>query len=129
MYLANGRVLLVNPLRTILKIGFAFLNLNISNYSIDVSTYPVQHRVYYGASNGAFYRVDNANLSTAKRSHNLASGKGLGAGQISCVYVDPTDADRVFIVKSNYGIKSILTEDGANHSLQLVETSRKITMG
>lgn len=123
MYLANGRVLLVNPKLDALVSGTYEQNTKdwfrvsgISTYpitSIDVSTYPVQHRVYYGAENGAFYRVDNANLSTAKRSHNLASGKGLGAGQISCVYVDPTDADRVFIVKSNYGVKSIwLTEDG-----------------
>lgn len=122
MYLANGRVVLVNTKLDRLVSGTYEQNTEdwfrisgVSSYPItamDVSTYPVQNRLYYGASNGAIYKVERANLSSARRSHNLASGKNLGSGQISCIYVDPTNSDRVFIVKSNYGVKSIwLTED------------------
>ncbi len=84
--------------------------------AMDVSTYPVQHRLYFGARGGGFFRVDNAHLPGATRSSNLAGSKGMGPGQINCVYVDPTNSDRVFVVKSNYGVKSIwLSEDAGNN--------------
>jgi len=81
--------------------------LGSSITAMDVSTYPVQHKLYFGANLGGFFRVDNAHLPGATRSGNLAGGKGMGPGRINCVYVDPTNSDRVFVVKSNYNVKSI----------------------
>ncbi len=84
--------------------------------AMDVSTYPVQHRLYFGAALGGIFRVDNANLPGAPRSGNLAKDKGMGPGRISCIYVDPTDDERVFVTKSNYGVKSIWMTENAGET-------------
>ena len=96
------------------KVGGGTLGSPIT--AMDVSTYPVQHRLYYGANLGGFFRVDNAHLPGATRSGNLAANKGMGPGRINCVYVDPTDADRVFVTKSNYGVRSIWMSENAGNT-------------
>jgi len=81
--------------------------------AVDASTYPVQHRIYFGAQGGGIFRADNAHTKNPIISLNLAKGQGLGPGQINCIYVDPTDSDRVFIVKPNYGVRSIHMSENA----------------
>ncbi|WP_053337251.1 IPT/TIG domain-containing protein [Microscilla marina] len=70
------------------------------------------YRVYYGTSTGSVYRLDSANTGNPVAVQVLA-GQG---GYLSCVAIDPTNADRVFAVFSNYGIQSIFysADGGAN---------------
>lgn len=77
--------------------------------SIAVSTNPA-NRLYYGTYRGEFFRLDNANLSfqTATKTSGI-----LPPGTISCIAIDPQNADNVIAVLSNYGIPSLfLSNDG-----------------
>jgi len=60
-------------------------------------------------------RIDGAN-SGDPTSVNISSGKGLPSGAyVSCLYVDPENADNVVAVFSNYKIPSLFfTQDGGN---------------
>lgn len=80
--------------------------------SLDVSKYPVANRLYYGTSTGLIYRMDNANLDD-QPAVDISTGKGLPAGNVNDINVDPSNPDRVLITFSNYGIPSLFyTEDG-----------------
>lgn len=81
--------------------------------SLDVSTYPVANRLYFGTSNGGIYKMDNANIDN-QEVIDIATGKGLPeTGFVNDINVDPSDSDRVIVTFSNYGIPSLfLTEDG-----------------
>lgn len=82
--------------------------------SLDLSTFPIANRLYYGTNSGLVYRMDNANIDN-QPIVDLTSGKGLPVGFINDINVDPSDADRVLITYSNYGIPSLfLTEDGGD---------------
>jgi len=85
--------------------------------ALDVSKFPVANTLYYGTSSGRVYRVENANLDD-QEVFDISSGKGLPAGNINNVYVDPKNPDRVFIVFSNYGIPSIFVTRNAGDSWQ-----------
>lgn len=86
-----------------------FVRGNIS--ALDVSTYPIANRLYFGTATGGVYRVDNANID-GQELIDLTTDKGLPTGFINDINVDPSDSDRVIITYSNYGIPSIfLTED------------------
>lgn len=124
MYMPRGGNMLVNAnldeipkgSNTTTNVNWSRINGNTlgSNIlSVDVSTYPEQHKLYFAAEGGGVFRVDNAHLPGATRSGNLIAGKGLGGGANGCVYVDPTNSDRVFIVKTNYGVRSIWMSENA----------------
>lgn len=77
--------------------------------AIAVSKVPA-NRVYYGTSARKVYRVDNANTGSPTRTEiTKTSGTNQfpGAGYVSCIAVDPTDADRVLVVFSNYSVQSL----------------------
>lgn len=76
--------------------------------AIAVSKTPA-NRVYYGTSNRRVYRVDNADVGspvpveiTSTASPNIFPG-----GNVSCIAVDPTNADNVMVVFSNYNLYSL----------------------
>ena len=90
MYMPRGGNMLVNKnLDEIPKGSIAPTSTNWSQISgntlgsnilsLDVSTYPEHHKLYFGAEGGGIFRVDNAHLPTATRSSNLAAGKGFGS--------------------------------------------------
>jgi photosystem II stability/assembly factor-like uncharacterized protein len=83
--------------------------------SLDVSTYPVANRLYYGTSSGRIYRMDNANLD-GQEAVDISTGKGLPPGFVNNMYVDPSDADRVFAVFSNYSIPSVFMSTDAGET-------------
>ncbi|WP_340199504.1 T9SS type A sorting domain-containing protein [Ascidiimonas sp. W6] len=83
--------------------------------SLDVSTYPVANRLYYGTNSGGIYRMDNANLDN-QPVVDISTGKGLPIGNVNNVYVDPSNADRVFAVFSNYTIPSIFMSTDAGET-------------
>jgi hypothetical protein len=72
------------------------------------------NRLYYGTNQGSIFRIDNANIGDQSKI-DISTGKGLPAGNISCITVDPANADRVFVVFSNYNIVSVFySADGGN---------------
>ncbi|MBQ0735240.1 T9SS type A sorting domain-containing protein [Aquimarina celericrescens] len=82
--------------------------------SLDVSDYPVANRLYYGTNGGQVYRMDNANLD-GQEAIDITTGKGLPVGFVNDINVDPSDADRVIVTFSNYGVISLfLTENGGD---------------
>ena len=83
--------------------------------ALDVSTFPEANKLYYGSNTGQIYRVDNANIDNQTVT-DIAAGKGLPAGNVNNIYVDPTDANRVFVSFSNYGIISLFMTDNAGET-------------
>ncbi|CAM1340086.1 conserved exported hypothetical protein [Tenacibaculum amylolyticum] len=80
--------------------------------ALDISTYPEANRLYYGTNNGLVFRMDNANIDN-QEAVNITAGKGLPTGFVNDINVDPSDADRVIVTYSNYGILSVfMTTDG-----------------
>ncbi len=74
-----------------------------------VSNVPA-HRVYYGTSNKSVYRVDNANVGTPTPT-DVTEKVGYSSfppnAFVTCVAVDPANADKAIVVYSNYGIKNL----------------------
>lgn len=86
---------------------------NLSNSAVPTGTITAlavskmpANRLYYGTNQGLIFRIDNASIGDQPRT-DISTGKGLPAGNVSCITIDPTNADRVFVVFSNYNILSI----------------------
>jgi hypothetical protein len=79
--------------------------------TLAVSRMP-SNRLYYGTNRGLVFRVDNANIGDQPKT-DIATGRGLPVGNISCITIDPTNADRLFVVFSNYNINSIFYSENA----------------
>ncbi|MDA3860466.1 MAG: T9SS type A sorting domain-containing protein, partial [Melioribacteraceae bacterium] len=62
--------------------------------------------VYYGSADGQIYRLDNANVGNPIPT-NISSGKGMQAGYVSSLAVDPSNANNVLAVFSNYEVISL----------------------
>jgi hypothetical protein len=73
--------------------------------------------LYYGTENGQIYRIDDITAAAASIVRtDIFTGKGLPPGYVSCLAVDPTNGNNVFVVFSNYGVISIYysTDAGVN---------------
>ncbi len=81
--------------------------------AIAISKTPA-NRLYYGSSDGQIWRLDNANTGNPVPV-DIATGKNLADGYVSCLAVDQSNADNVIAVFSNYSIISLYyTGDGGN---------------
>jgi len=91
-------------------------NENIT--AIKVSTKPA-NRVYFGSEAGKVYRLDNAKTGNPGKIEITGNNFPKNA-YVSCIAVDPLDADKLFVVFSNYNVQSIFysTNGGANWTLQ-----------
>ncbi len=70
------------------------------------------HRLYYGTSLKRLYRVDSAHLSSNLKPKDITAS-AFPSAYISCVAVDPRNADKVMVSFSNYNVYSIFSsEDG-----------------
>lgn len=79
--------------------------------AIAISTAAPANRLYLGSTNNKLYRVDNANTGTPSFTALTSPITAVDA-YVNCLAIDPTNADRVVLVYSNYGIYSIfLSED------------------
>jgi hypothetical protein len=119
MYLAGGKYLWRNnKLRTIpmagnndsISLGWTkgtdsipIRNEFIS--AIGVSSKPA-HRVYYGSTLKRLYRVDSADLSATLKPKDITA-LAFPSAYVSCVAVDPRNADRLMVSFSNYNVYSI----------------------
>ncbi len=84
--------------------------------SLAISRTPA-NRLYYGTNNGRVFRVDdahsNAAVTTEITGANFPRSGTSNVGYVSCIAIDPTDADKVMVVFSNYNILSLFySEDG-----------------
>ena len=78
----------------------------------------VANRLYVGSAEGTVLRLDNANsgnpTATSLTSALLIAGAS-SSGYVNCIYVDPSNADHVVVVYSNYKVISLFnsTDGGA----------------
>ncbi|MEI6817433.1 MAG: T9SS type A sorting domain-containing protein [Bacteroidota bacterium] len=82
--------------------------------AIAASKFPA-NRLYVGTSNHAIVRIDSAN--TSHPVHTVVTSNQFNAGaNVSCIAIDPTNADRAMVVFSNYLVKSVFfTSDAGAH--------------
>ncbi len=73
--------------------------------AVAVSNIPA-NRMYFGTYYNLLYRVNNANVGNPTRT-NITSGLFTGGASVSCIAIDPTNADRVIVTFSNYNARSI----------------------
>ncbi len=79
--------------------------------AVAVSTVPA-NRVYIGTSRGSVYRIDNAHTGNPA-SVNVTGAAFPKSSYVSCVAIDPRDANKALVVFSNYSVQSLFyTEDG-----------------
>ncbi len=77
------------------------------------------HRLYLGTSNNKLFRVDNAHLGQPSFTPLTPPLAGT-AGYVSCIAVDPFNADEVVVVYSNYKVYSMFRSFDAGVSWQKV---------
>ncbi|MFN5347030.1 MAG: T9SS type A sorting domain-containing protein, partial [Bacteroidota bacterium] len=70
------------------------------------------NRLYYGTNKRNIYRIDNANVGIPTR-QTITSTLFTATGYISCIAVNPANADEIMVVFSNYNIYSLFhSNDG-----------------
>lgn len=77
--------------------------------ALGVSVQPA-HRLYYGSTLKRLYRVDSAHLSVNLKPKDITASI-FPSAYISCVAVDPRNADKVLVSFSNYNVYSIFSSD------------------
>ena len=87
--------------------------------AIAVSTANPTHRVYIGTSANKLFRIDEAHTGSPAFIPLGTPPVGT-AGYVNCIAVDPTNADRVVAVYSNYNIYSLFLSTNAGASWQKV---------
>ena len=68
------------------------------------------NRLYFGCSSYRVFRVDSANIGTHsfRNITSTVTGNAFpGGGNVSCIAVDPNNADNVMVVFSNYNVNSL----------------------
>ena len=78
---------------------------NTSITALAVSKIPA-NRVYYGTNYRQLYRKDNANVGNPAPV-NIAPTIFPAGGSVSCIALDPTNADHIMVAFSNYGLYSL----------------------
>ncbi len=95
------------------SINWSIISTEFATISaIGVSKTP-SNVVYYGTTAGQLYKITNADKTNPEKDR-IYRNKGFpSSAYVSCIAVDPHDADHVVISFSNYEVKSIFsTRDG-----------------
>jgi photosystem II stability/assembly factor-like uncharacterized protein len=82
--------------------------------AVAASTMPA-HRVYYGTNKRKVFRIDNAHTGNPSSTvlNIPANVLPAGTGYVSCIAVNPINADEIMVVLSNYNIYSLaFSKDG-----------------
>jgi hypothetical protein len=74
--------------------------------AIGVSHHNPAHRVYVGTSRNRLYRIDNAHEGVPSWT-TLPTPNGNATAYITCIAVDPDNADDVLVAYSNYSVYSV----------------------
>ncbi len=105
--------------------------------ALAVSTVPA-NRVYIGTSNREVYRVDNANSGTPVPTditgtvapNGFPVGTSSGAYPfVTCIAVDPANADNVIVVFSNYGIHNLFSSTNGGSTWVRIGGNLNMTTG
>ncbi|CAN5487514.1 hypothetical protein BH11BAC2_BH11BAC2_01500 [soil metagenome] len=84
--------------------------------AIAVSKTPA-NRLYYGTNKRKIYKIDNANTGLPNATQ-ITGTLFPGTGYVSCIAVNPNDADKVMVVFSNYNVYSIFYTSDAGVTWQ-----------
>jgi hypothetical protein len=91
--------------------GGAKVEVTVPQFGSDSVTFvlispTVANRVFFGLGNGAIVQVDGAN--TGNNNSGVVIRPDLGAFHtVSCIAIDPADANHMLVTYSNYGVISI----------------------
>ena len=95
--------------------------------AVAVSTVPA-NRMYFGTSDNKIYRVDNANTGNPVKIN--VTGTHFNGASVSCIAIDPTNADRVLAVFSNYKVRSLyFTSNGGTTWLDVSNNLEQFASG
>ena len=70
--------------------------------------------LYYGTSGGGLYRMENAKNGTPSPV-NMTSNS-FPSGNVVCIQADPSNSSELFVVFSNYGVRSVFHSTNAGSS-------------
>jgi hypothetical protein len=79
----------------------------------------VANRLYVGSANGTVLRLDNANTGNPAATNlksALVTAGASSSGYVNCIYVDPSNADNVIVVYSNYSVVSLFSSTNGGTS-------------
>lgn len=117
---ARGRVFITNDIRTNpgsgewIEIGGPNSLTNQSVSALAMSTQP-EGILYFATRSGRIYKVDETRDIEAGVEAVELNRDGLPIGNVSSLYVDPNDGNKVIATYSNYEILSVwYTEDGGD---------------
>ncbi len=96
--------------------------------AIAVSETNPMHRVYLGTSRNKIYRIDNANTGTPAL-NLLPSPIASSTAYVTCIAIDPDNADRVILAYSNYGVYSLFLSENAGQNWIKVGGNLEATVG
>lgn len=108
------------------NVGWSQLsNINLSE-SVEISALTLSkspaNKLFFGTNNGHVYRVDDAHIGDPTAVEITGSNFPFN-GYVACIDVDEKDADKLFVVFSNYGIQSIFYSDDAGENWSHVSGS------
>ena len=92
------------------KIEIEGLNTNIT--ALDISTSPA-NILYFGTANGKVLKMENANSGQGEISSIFDS-----KGYVVNISIDPSNADNLFVLNSNYNIQSIYFSNSGGQTFQ-----------
>ncbi len=104
--------------RTLLDTGWSEMTNSILPPNSSITAFGMSRsssdRLYYGSSLGQVLRIDGP--ATGNPQPRDITGTDFPAlGFVSCIAVHPRDVDRLFVIFSNYNVKSIFySSDGGN---------------
>jgi hypothetical protein len=101
--------LLVNPTANWVQVPTPSVTTNNYFTALGMSVVPA-HRLYYGTSDGHVYRTDEADGTSPSTLEITGSSFPAGAF-VSCVAVDPQNADSIVVCFSNYNVISIFASN------------------
>ncbi|QMU27035.1 WD40/YVTN/BNR-like repeat-containing protein [Adhaeribacter radiodurans] len=125
MYLPKGDTLYRNSDISAIPLSKGDLNEETPNWRIISTVDPSLSRritavavsktpadiVYFGTDNGKLFKLTNPGGATPART--TITGTNFPPGYISCIAVNPADANEVIVTFSNYGVLSLFqTKDG-----------------
>ncbi len=100
--------------------SFSSVNAGFSSQVSAVTCDPnTANRVWFGTDDGSVYYVDNAHNASASVSNVTTAS--LPSAYLSCIEIDPNDANHVLITFSNYGVASVWESTNAGSSWTDVE--------
>ncbi len=129
MYMAGGDRIWVNPNVTQIPGSSDSTALNWidipqssipsgSISSLSISTNP-RDILYFGSDDGLLRKIENVN-SFSPQVTNITAGNLPAGAYVSCIAVDPTNADNVIVVFSNYNIISLFYSTNGGQSFSSI---------